>query len=95
MVERRQRTRVDERPARDTSDEILERATKRDDADVPADSYERAATDENHPDPEEERELEDELHDDLLTVRGMGTALVGTPALRTVDIVEPEVGPDG
>src|SRR5262249_20948729 len=94
MTERRQRTA--ERSGRDTTDEILERATKRGGAEIPDDSYERAAQDpENHPDPEDERELEDELHDDLLTVAGIDGGVVGTPVLRAVDIAEPEVGPDG
>jgi len=94
MAERRQRV-VKERPSRDTSDAILERATRRDDVNEPADSYEHAAQDEEHPDPEDERDLTTALHDDLSTVRGMDTALVGGPMLRAVDVVEPEVGPDG
>src|SRR5215203_2288651 len=94
MAERRQRV-VKERPSRDTSDAILERATRRDDVNEPADSYEHAAQDEEHPDPEDERDLTTALHDDLSTVRGMDTALVGGPMLRAVDVIEPEVGPDG
>src|SRR5215213_7418276 len=39
MAERKQRA-VKERPGRDTTDEILERATRREDANEPADSYE-------------------------------------------------------
>ncbi|MGH2586293.1 MAG: sigma-70 factor domain-containing protein, partial [Dehalococcoidia bacterium] len=94
MAERKQRV-VTERPGRDTTDDILERATRRADAAEPEDSYEHAAQDEAHPDPEEEDELDTELHDNLTTVRGMDSALVGTPALRSVDIAEPEIGPDG
>jgi len=96
MVNRRTRA---ERPARDTTDEILKRATGATEPgmepQIPADSYERAATDENHPDPQEEQELDSVLTDDLLTVRGVDGVLVGSVELQAADIVVPEVGPDG
>jgi RNA polymerase primary sigma factor len=83
------------RTSRDTTDAIIEHASKADAA-IPADSYEQAAQDPDvHPDPEETRELDTTLHDDLITVADMNTALVGSPVLRAVDIAEPEVGPDG
>jgi RNA polymerase primary sigma factor len=75
---------------------MLERATRRgNDAYVPVDSYERAAADEKDEDPEVESDLDEELGDDLTTVRGMDSATVGTPALRAVDIAEPEVDEAG
>jgi RNA polymerase primary sigma factor len=94
MVNGRRRT-VSARPGRDTTDEILERATRREDAHEPLDSYEHAAQDERHEDPLDEQELDEELHDDLATVRGIDTAVTGPAALQTVDIVTPVVGPDG
>jgi RNA polymerase primary sigma factor len=84
-----------ERSSRDTTDEMLERATRREDAHEPSDSYEHAAQDEEHQDPLREQDLDEALDDDLATVRGLDTDVVGTPALRSVDIAEPEVGPDG
>jgi RNA polymerase primary sigma factor len=94
MVNGRRRT-VSARPGRDTTDEILERATRREDAHEPLDSYEHAAQDGRHEDPLDEQELDEELHDDLATVRGIDTAVTGPAALQTVDIVTPVVGPDG
>ena len=94
MAERKQRA-VKERPGRDTTDEILERATRREDANEPADSYEHAAEGEKDEDPAAVAELDEELEDDLTTVRGIDGALVGTPALRAVDIAEPEVDEAG
>jgi RNA polymerase primary sigma factor len=92
MVERGRRV---EAPGRDTTDDILERVGRIDDPAIPEDSYEKAAQDPEHPDPEEGRELDETLHDDLLTVRGISGSLVGVPALSAVDIVVPELGPDG
>src|SRR5918998_5359807 len=98
MTDGRRRTvtaRRQERPNRDTTDEMLERATRRDDADEPADSYEHAAQDEEHPDPLQEQELDEALHDDLSTVRDMGGTVMGGAVLQPEDIAEPEIGPDG
>jgi RNA polymerase primary sigma factor len=98
MVNGRRRaapTRQQERPGRDTTDAMLERATRRDDATEPDDSYEHAAEGGQDEDPADVQDLEDELHDDLTTVRGMDAATTGGRAVRAVDIAEPVVGPDG
>jgi RNA polymerase primary sigma factor len=74
---------------------MLERATRRDDATEPEDSYEHAAEGGKDESLTEEQDFDDELQDDVTTARGGGAVGTEAGALRTVDIAEPVVGPDG
>jgi len=80
---------------RDTTDDILARATKRDDAHIPDDSYEKAGQDvEHHPDPEAERELDEPLAEDLLASAVLDPADRSAPRLGRVDRVSAAGLPD-
>ncbi len=98
-------------PERDTTDEMLERASTgtppydlpgtyqpghgavEGQTLVPEDSYEEAATPAKEEDQPSSLRLDDEMRDDLRTVRSISSADVEPPELRPQDIAEPEDDP--